>query len=192
MKVIDFRIWSNICSRLLYCEFVGFEVLSDVHAQCFLIRICFGVRIIGATDVDKHLCEQITKILWIWNVVVNSMQREGAVRQSSKVVSWPNYVLVALLGVALQSYSVAPLGVARPKGAATLPSEKIQSLLGLGTQWRDSGHLSCHCCWRDKPTLSAQRLFWHWPIGPGGQPVFRVYKIHFNKFVKLISICRKI
>ena len=63
MKVIDFRIWSNICSRLLYCEFVGFEVLSDVHAQCFLIRICFGVRIIGATDVDKHLCEKITKIL---------------------------------------------------------------------------------------------------------------------------------
>ena len=87
MKVIDFRIWSNICSRLLYCEFVGFEVLSDVHAQCFLIRICFGVRIIGATDVDKHLCEQITKILWIWNLVVNSMQREGAARQSSKVVS---------------------------------------------------------------------------------------------------------
>ena len=43
--------------------FVGFEVLSDVHAQCFLIRICFGVRIIGATDVDKHLCEQITKLL---------------------------------------------------------------------------------------------------------------------------------
>ena len=110
MKVIDFRIWSNICSRLLYCEFVGFEVLSDVHAQCFLIRICFGVRIIGATDVDKHLCEQITKILWIWNLVVNSMQREGAARQSSKVVSWPN--------------SAAPLGVARPKGAATPPSEK--------------------------------------------------------------------
>ena len=43
--------------------FVGFEVLSDVHAQYFFIRICFGVRIIGATDVDKHLCEQITKIL---------------------------------------------------------------------------------------------------------------------------------
>ena len=63
MKVIDFSIWSNICSRLLYCEFVGFEVLSDVHAQCLLIRICFGVRIIGAIDVDKHLCEQITKIL---------------------------------------------------------------------------------------------------------------------------------
>ena len=42
---------------VLYCEFVGFEVLSDVHAQCFLIRICFGVRIIGATESDKHLCE---------------------------------------------------------------------------------------------------------------------------------------
>ena len=124
MKVIDFRIWSNICSRLLYCEFVGFEVLSDVHAQCFLIRICFGVRIIGATDVDKHLCEQITKILWIWNLVVNSMQREGAATQSSKVVKWPNSVLVAPLLVALQRYSVAPLRVARPKGAATPPSEK--------------------------------------------------------------------
>ena len=124
MKVIDFRIWSNICSRLLYCEFVGFEVLSDVHAQCFLIRICFGVRIIGATDVDKHLCEQITKILWIWNLVVNSMQREGAARQSNKVVSWPNSVLVAPLRVARQSYSVAPLGVTWSKGSATPPSGK--------------------------------------------------------------------
>ena len=153
MKVIDFRIWSNICSRLLYCEFVGFEVLSDVHAQCFLIRICFGVRIVGATNVDNHLCEQIMKILWIWTLVVNSMQREGAARQSIKVVSWPNSVLVAPLRVALQSYSVAPLGVTRPKGAATPPSEKMQSLLGLGTQWRDSGHLSRQWCWRDKPTL---------------------------------------
>ena len=88
MKVIDFRICSNICSRLLYCEFVGFEVLSDVHAQYFLIRICFVVRIIGATDVDKHLCEQITKILWIWNLVVNSVQREGAARQSRKVAEF--------------------------------------------------------------------------------------------------------
>ena len=52
------------------------------------------------------------------------MQREGAARQSSKIVSWPNSVLVAPLGVALQSYSVAPLGVARPKGPATPPSEK--------------------------------------------------------------------
>ena len=123
MKVIDFRIWSNICSRLLYCEFVGFEVLSDVHAQCFLIRICFGVRIIGATDVDKYLCEQITKILWIWNLVVNSMQQEGVARQSSKVVSWPNSVLVAPLRVALQSYSVAPLGVARPR---ELPHQQVK------------------------------------------------------------------
>jgi len=81
------------------------------------------------------------------------MQREGAARQSNKVVSWPNSVLVAPLRVALQSYSVAPLGVARPKGPATPPSEKIQSLLGLGTQWRVSGHLSRQWCWRDKPTL---------------------------------------
>ena len=54
----------------------------------------------------------------------SKQQREGAARQSSKVVSWPNSVLVAPLGVALQSYSIAPLGVARPKGAATPPSEK--------------------------------------------------------------------
>jgi len=54
----------------------------------------------------------------------SKQQREGAARQSSKVVSWPNSVLVAPLRVALQSYSVAPLGVARPKGAATPPSEK--------------------------------------------------------------------
>ena len=47
------------------------------------------------------------------------MQREGAARQSSKVVSWPNSVLVAPFRVALQTYSVAPLGVARPKGPAT-------------------------------------------------------------------------
>ena len=59
-----------------------------MHSQCFLIRICFGVRIIGATDVDKHLCEQITKILWIWNLVVNSVQREGAARQSRKVAEF--------------------------------------------------------------------------------------------------------
>jgi len=52
------------------------------------------------------------------------MQREGAVRQSSKVVSWPNFVLVAPPGVARQAYSVAPLVVARPKGPATPPSEK--------------------------------------------------------------------
>ena len=52
------------------------------------------------------------------------MQREGAARQSSKIVSWPNSVLVAPLRVALQSYSVATLGVTRPKGAATPPSEK--------------------------------------------------------------------
>ena len=32
--------------------------------------------------------------------------------------------LVAPLRVALQSYSVAPFGVARPKGAATPPIEK--------------------------------------------------------------------
>jgi len=68
-------------------------------------------------------------------------------------------VLVAPIRVALQSYSVAPLGVARPKGAATPPSVKMQFLLGLGIQWRDSGHLSRQWCWRDKPT--AQRLFWH-------------------------------
>ena len=78
--------------------------------------------------------------------------------QSSKVVSWPNSVLVAPLRVARQSYSVAPLGVVRPKRPATPPSEKMQCLMGLGTQWRDSGHLSRQWCWRDKPTLSLQRL----------------------------------
>ena len=46
-------------------------------------------------------------------------QREGAERQISKVVSWPNSVLVAPFRVVLQTYSVAPLGVARPKGPAT-------------------------------------------------------------------------
>ena len=82
------------------------------------------------------------------------MQQEAAARQSSKVVSWPKSVLVAPLRVVLQRYSVAPLGVARPKRPVTPPSEKMQSLLGLGTQWRDSGHLSRQWCWRDKPTLS--------------------------------------
>ena len=60
------------------------------------------------------------------------MQREGAARQSSKVVSWPNSVLVAPLRVARQSYSVAPLWVARPKRPATPPSEKNAVLTGLG------------------------------------------------------------
>ena len=53
-----------------------------------------------------------------------SSKQQRAARQSSKVVSWPNSVLVAPLWVALQSYSVASLGVARPNGAATPPSEK--------------------------------------------------------------------
>ena len=60
------------------------------------------------------------------------MQREGAARQSIKVVSWPNSVLVAPLLVALQSYSVASLGVARPNGPATPPTEKKAVLTGLG------------------------------------------------------------
>ena len=62
-------------------------------------------------------------------------------------------MLVAPLRVALQSYSVAPLGVARPKGAATPPSEKMQSLLGLATQWRDRVGLSRQWCWRDRCPL---------------------------------------
>ena len=161
MKVIDFRIWSNICSRLLYCEFVGFEVLSDVHAQCFLIRICFGVRIIGATDVDRHLCEQITKILRIWNLVVNSVQREGAARQSRKVAEF--CACRATPGGATKLLCRA-IGSGATKGSCHATKWKMQSLLGLGTQWRDSGHLSCQWCWRDKPT--AQRLFWHWPVIP--------------------------
>ena len=52
------------------------------------------------------------------------MQREGAAMQSSKIVSWLNSVLVAPLRVARQSYSAAPVGVARPKGPATPPNEK--------------------------------------------------------------------
>ena len=141
------------------------------------------LKYIFCSNLKNYARELENSIEFCSNLVVNSMQREGAARQNSKVFSWPNSVLVAPLWVALQSYSVAPLGVARPKGAATPPSEKMQSLLGLGTQWRDSGHLSRQWCWRDKPTLSAQRLralvpaqrlFWHWPVGPGGQPLFRV------------------
>ena len=42
-------------------------------------------------------------------------QREPAARQSRKEVSWAKSVLVAPFRVARQEYSVAPLGVARPK-----------------------------------------------------------------------------
>ena len=42
----------------------------------------------------------------------------------SSGVGWPNSVLVAPFRVALQTYSVAPFGVARPKRSATPPSKK--------------------------------------------------------------------
>ena len=42
----------------------------------------------------------------------------------SSGVGWPNSVLVAPCRVALQTYSVAPFGVARPKRSATPPSQK--------------------------------------------------------------------
>ena len=57
--------------------------------------------------------------LWSASNSMHQQQKQAAARQSSKVVSWPNYVLVAPFRVALQTYSVAPLGVARPKGPAT-------------------------------------------------------------------------
>ena len=46
----------------------------------------------------------------------SKQQREAAAR--------PNSVLIAPFRVALQTYSVAPFGVARPKGPATPPSQK--------------------------------------------------------------------
>ena len=84
----------------------------------------FFLKCIFCSNVKIYARELENSIEFCSNLVVNSMQREGAAMQNSKVVSWPNSVLVAPLGVALQSYSVAPLGVARPKGAATPPSEK--------------------------------------------------------------------
>ena len=46
----------------------------------------------------------------------SKQQREAAAR--------PNSVFVAQFRVTLQTYSVAPFGVARPKGPATPPSQK--------------------------------------------------------------------
>ena len=60
----------------------------------------------------------------------SKQQREAAAR--------PNSVLVAPFRVALQTYSVAPFGVARPKGTATPPSHKCSPYwLGHTMAWQN-------------------------------------------------------
>ena len=54
----------------------------------------------------------------------NSVRGSTRSKQQRQAAARPNSVLVAPFRVALQTYSVAPFGVARPKGSATPPSQK--------------------------------------------------------------------
>ena len=64
----------------------------------------------------------------------SKQQREAAAR--------PNSVLVAPFRVALQTYYVAPFGVARPKGTATPPSHKCSPYWLWHTMARQNGSVA--------------------------------------------------